>query len=657
MKRVIILIVILSMIMVGIAVAEEDLDLSDYDSFKVFVVVDGEAFSDYNITTFRYANVDVHVEKLEGENYFTVYHKNRGEFKIFINPKGAKELAITNFHFMLTGSTGNALGVPEEDMIVSIDKPMFTLPVYQSNGDSIDEGDIGYFHAKVGKTGDDPWVYDLVNINSNGIICLQDLEPGEYWLGLESAKRIEINMPSRIVFTVNKDKTVEGLDEYIRYSAPSLNVIVKFKSGNDLYPYNATFNIFRKGSGSLSSTWLDAFSTKESKPAVFSNLTDGVYEYTLSVYRVVNGPKAVNYEGKLEIKDGVYNFNLPSYLPVEILTSEFDNESPEQVSTLLSNENIVLKEAQRILKYEDDIYFDDLNIRLLFPYRQGKKDEFITVRTIDRIKYGNELVDLKQDFQTNFVSDSFEILVTEHEDNDYDVCIPIDLSKVEEINNISVYGFSGQDKKWINLGGRINFEDHTMKVENGGYKIFAIGEGRPKFSDMDKTTWAIPAVNALASKGVVSGYGDNIFKPRNAIKKAEFLSLLIKLCALDGNRSQVFSDTENKWYQGIMSVAVDYELIQPIDNKVEPDKQISRAEMATILNNALNLYPDLTYIKDEMIFEDLEEISESSKDDILNVQRFGLMSGKGNGFFPLDTANRAEATQVIYNFLQLLEKQ
>ena len=57
-------------------------------------------------------------------------------------------------------------------------------------------------------------------------------------------------------------------------------------------------------------------------------------------------------------------------------------------------------------------------------------------------------------------------------------------------------------------------------------KILAISFGltgeNANFTDINDVPWAATYINALASNNITNGYGDNTFKPNNAIARAEF---------------------------------------------------------------------------------------------------------------------------------------
>jgi len=55
-----------------------------------------------------------------------------------------------------------------------------------------------------------------------------------------------------------------------------------------------------------------------------------------------------------------------------------------------------------------------------------------------------------------------------------------------------------------------------------------------KFSDVQDGHWAKASVEALADKGVINGYSDGSFRPGEAVRREEFVQMIVKAFAIDG---------------------------------------------------------------------------------------------------------------------------
>ena len=69
------------------------------------------------------------------------------------------------------------------------------------------------------------------------------------------------------------------------------------------------------------------------------------------------------------------------------------------------------------------------------------------------------------------------------------------------------------------------------------YRAFEIEatDEEVSFSDLADTHWAAEAIKALASKGIITGYLDGLFKPDNAITRAEASTMLAKALKIANN--------------------------------------------------------------------------------------------------------------------------
>ena len=78
---------------------------------------------------------------------------------------------------------------------------------------------------------------------------------------------------------------------------------------------------------------------------------------------------------------------------------------------------------------------------------------------------------------------------------------------------------------------------------------------------------------------------------------------------------------------------------------------ITREDMAVILNRAIGKESEFKNT-DISKFNDYNEISAYAKDSVLLLSEMGIINGFGDGsFMPKGTATRAQAAQMIYNYL------
>lgn len=111
-------------------------------------------------------------------------------------------------------------------------------------------------------------------------------------------------------------------------------------------------------------------------------------------------------------------------------------------------------------------------------------------------------------------------------------------------------------------------------------------DARPNFTDV-KSGWYNGAINAVTAKGLMQGYPDESFRANAPITRAEFVQLI----KLINNKTLVtkrlpFTDVEGHWGYDAINKAYTTKLITGYpDGSFKPDRQISRAEVARIVNN------------------------------------------------------------------------
>ncbi|WP_159083095.1 MULTISPECIES: S-layer homology domain-containing protein [unclassified Lysinibacillus] len=191
------------------------------------------------------------------------------------------------------------------------------------------------------------------------------------------------------------------------------------------------------------------------------------------------------------------------------------------------------------------------------------------------------------------------------------------------------------------------------------------------FKDVPKTHWAGSAIYETVSKGMVTGYSDNTFRPSNNVTRAEFAAFLSR--AFDGafESNSTFSDVPSThWAYPSVNEAIALGIIDTKDygKKFEPDKVMTRAEIAKWLSKGL-ASSNIEYQNaiDEMANSDLTiiPIPEFYKGGVNKADLpyigvalgTGLLSGYTDETFkPNDKTTRAEVSVILTRFLSNMKK-
>lgn len=175
--------------------------------------------------------------------------------------------------------------------------------------------------------------------------------------------------------------------------------------------------------------------------------------------------------------------------------------------------------------------------------------------------------------------------------------------------------------------------------------------------DLWECEWARPAIESLIGNKVISGYEDNTFKPLRNISRAEFVSIIVRKYLKVSNYTQTFSDVaKDKWCFNYVESAYNSGIISGIGQDMfAPDANISRQDMAVILCR-LAEYLGHEFSGSAPEFADDSKIASYAKDAIYSLKSAGIVNGDDNGNYnPNAFATRAEAAQMIYNFVNFLD--
>ncbi len=118
----------------------------------------------------------------------------------------------------------------------------------------------------------------------------------------------------------------------------------------------------------------------------------------------------------------------------------------------------------------------------------------------------------------------------------------------------------------------------------GGYDM----DPSKLFPDVAVADWYAPYVALARSKGIISGNQDGTFAPARTVTRAEFLKMLLETVGFKKElwvNQQIFADVAaDAWYTPYMNYAGKSGMLsRDSDNKLYPNRELSRAEVAKII--------------------------------------------------------------------------
>lgn len=135
-------------------------------------------------------------------------------------------------------------------------------------------------------------------------------------------------------------------------------------------------------------------------------------------------------------------------------------------------------------------------------------------------------------------------------------------------------------------------EQYTAEINSLTNSIYSLVWHPMEFADV-ANHWSREAVNDMGSRMVVEGTGLNRFEPNRDISRAEFASMLVKGLGLRPQQAQVlkFSDVSaDAWYADAIQTAYAYGVLSGYaDGTYRPEAKISRQEALILIANAMKI--------------------------------------------------------------------
>ncbi|QZY55704.1 S-layer homology domain-containing protein [Crassaminicella profunda] len=242
------------------------------------------------------------------------------------------------------------------------------------------------------------------------------------------------------------------------------------------------------------------------------------------------------------------------------------------------------------------------------------------------------------------------------------ITIPYE-GKVEEGKEIKVF-YLKDDGRIESIGGEYDSATKAITFAITHFsKYFAKKvdkEMTKTFTDLKNYDWAKEAIEAMASKGFISGRKSGIFDPSANITRAEFATLIAKMLEYKGKDEIPFRDVDKeKWYYDAVSIAYKNGLINGrTDTVFDPEGNITRQEMAVIISKVLEKKDyEKANIKSLNKFKDKDDISPWARDGVSLCVKAEIINGMGeNNFTPTQNANRAQAAVMIYKLYDLVQE-
>ena len=183
---------------------------------------------------------------------------------------------------------------------------------------------------------------------------------------------------------------------------------------------------------------------------------------------------------------------------------------------------------------------------------------------------------------------------------------------------------------------------------------YAVEEGEERlFPDMPISSyWSYDALENAIAQGILKGDSNGMLNPQKAISRAEMATVLNRLFGAEEQANiTMFSDvSENEWYYPEMAKAVQMKTFYgSADGKLNPTNGITREDAFTVIARAIKL--EDTDDSALLAFADQANTADYARPYLAAMVRAGYVNGSSGKINPKATITREEVAQVLYNVI------
>ena len=245
------------------------------------------------------------------------------------------------------------------------------------------------------------------------------------------------------------------------------------------------------------------------------------------------------------------------------------------------------------------------------------------------------------------------------------ISLPYELTEeeAEKHEQLAVVYVDEQGNRSPIYNGRYNEAKGTVDFRTNHFSQFAVAYVEKSFRDLIGYGWAQRSIEALASKGIITGTSESLgtFTPGANITRADFTILLVKTLGLQAEEWGSFSDVQpSDYYYEAVGIAKALGIASGQgDDRFNPRAAITRQDMIVLTARALNAAnaaeeqaADLSVLAG---YSDNEQVADYAREAIAAFVAQQLIEGSDGHLKPLNFTTRAEAAVLLYRIFQLTE--
>jgi hypothetical protein len=197
--------------------------------------------------------------------------------------------------------------------------------------------------------------------------------------------------------------------------------------------------------------------------------------------------------------------------------------------------------------------------------------------------------------------------------------------------------------------------DTSGETFNGTITIVIVPPTTSRFSDMTSYSWAVPAVEYLASGNIVSGTGGSLFSPAQAIRRCDFVVMLVHAFGFTSTGTGSFPDVSNDtYYAQAVATAKAHGIVSGENGLFYPNRSLTRQEAMVMLFRAMSVSGQtITTATDNLnSFSDGSTVSTYARQAVATMVQMDIVQGDQNKCInPFSSITRAEAAVMLYRIL------
>ena len=178
-----------------------------------------------------------------------------------------------------------------------------------------------------------------------------------------------------------------------------------------------------------------------------------------------------------------------------------------------------------------------------------------------------------------------------------------------------------------------------------------------RFIDVTEDVWYDPSVDFVSGRELFKGVSENEFAPYRPMNRAMLATVLFRLEGAAAKGKNPFDDVpEGTWYTDAVIWANENGIVTGTDRGFEPDLNVTREQIATMIFRYVKLRGIATDIRGDLsIFADGDQVSDWAAEAMAWAVGVGLFRGNELGELnPKGDATRAEVAVLIERLVNLI---